>query len=252
VPEFAQPFDQTTHMNSASQDGLVKKGSGQAGKVWKTDADGNPDWRDEGVVSVTDGDPTLAWGTRSKVGTVGSTDLHVTMPANPASASDNNPTLAWGSQSKVGTTNGVDLHVTMPSNPNTWRPVVDNLTSADTDKSLSANQGKVLKGLIDTVTIGTPTNITELVAGQTVDVTTLGDRAAIRTKAGVVYVYVSITTARAIAANEAIMGGVPSQGTKYPIAFSGGYRGFIDGTQVKTSVAIPAGTVVVGFVAFPE
>lgn len=248
APESGTGLTTAIDMNSKDNDGLVKKGSGQAGKVWKTDADGNPDWRDEGVVSVTDGDPTLSWGTRSKVGTVGSTDLHVTMPSNPASASDNNPTLAWGSQSKVGTTNGVDLHVTMPSNPDTWRPVVDNLTSSDTDKSLSANQGKVMKGLIDTVTTGTPTKITDTGG----DVTTLGDRAAIRTKAGVVYVYVSITTARAIAANEAIMGGVPSQGTKFPIAFSGGYRGFIDGTQVKTSVAIPTGTVVVGFVAFPQ
>lgn len=35
--------------------------------------------------SVTDNDPTLAWGTRSKVGTIGVTDLHVTMPSNPAS-----------------------------------------------------------------------------------------------------------------------------------------------------------------------
>lgn len=35
--------------------------------------------------SVTDNDPTLAWSTRSKVGTIGSTDLHVTMPSNPAS-----------------------------------------------------------------------------------------------------------------------------------------------------------------------
>lgn len=34
--------------------------------------------------SVTDNNPTLAWGTTSKVGTVGSTDLRVTMPANPA------------------------------------------------------------------------------------------------------------------------------------------------------------------------
>lgn len=32
---------------------------------------------------------------------------------------------------------------------NTWRGVVDNLTSTDATKSLSANQGKVLKGLID-------------------------------------------------------------------------------------------------------
>lgn len=68
-------------------------------------------------LEVTDGDPTLAWGQRSKVGTINETDLHVTMPLNPASASDNNPTLAFGSQSKVGTANGIDLHVTMPANP---------------------------------------------------------------------------------------------------------------------------------------
>lgn len=35
------------------------------------------------------------------------------------------------------------------NNTNTWRPVVDNLTSTDIDSSLSANQGKVLKALID-------------------------------------------------------------------------------------------------------
>lgn len=44
---------------------------------------------------------------------------------------------------------------------NTWRPVVDNLTSGDADKSLSAKQGKTLKSAIDTITsskqIGTTT-----------------------------------------------------------------------------------------------
>jgi hypothetical protein len=35
--------------------------------------------------------------------------------------------------------------------PDTWRPVVDNLTSQDADKSLSANQGKVLQEKIDTI-----------------------------------------------------------------------------------------------------
>jgi phage minor structural protein len=33
--------------NTKDYDGVVTKGSGHAGKVWKTDADGNPDWRDD-------------------------------------------------------------------------------------------------------------------------------------------------------------------------------------------------------------
>jgi len=62
---------------------------------------------------------------------------------NP-SVSDNNPTLSWGTKSKVGSVGNTDLHVTMPSNPDTWRPVQDNLTSTSTTDSLSAKQGKVL------------------------------------------------------------------------------------------------------------
>lgn len=41
--------------------------------------------------------------------------------------------------------------------------IVDNVTSTDTDKALSANQGYVLKGLIDSIVIPTvPENITDL------------------------------------------------------------------------------------------
>lgn len=63
-------------------------------------------------VEVTDGDPTLAWGTRSKVGTVQGTDLHVTMPANPAPG------------------------------------VIDNLTSSSTTNALAAKQGNTLRNMI--------------------------------------------------------------------------------------------------------
>ena len=51
--------------------------------------------------------------------------------------------LRNGSNTTLTNTNGV---VTINS---TWRPVVDNLTSDSTTSSLSANQGRVLKALID-------------------------------------------------------------------------------------------------------
>ena len=50
------------------------------------------------------------------------------------------------------TVNGKTVGTNVPANAvftDTWRPVVDNLTSSDTDKSLSAKQGKVLNDKID-------------------------------------------------------------------------------------------------------
>ena len=50
--------------------------------------------------------------------------------------------------------------ITLPSDNNTWRGIQNNLTSTATDQSLSANQGNVLKRLIDNHTADTTTHIT--------------------------------------------------------------------------------------------
>lgn len=75
--------------NTKDSDGIVAAGSGYANKVWKTDSEGNPAWRDDSQaqVAVNDSNPTLAFGSQSKVGDVAGTDLHVTMPGAKASAS---------------------------------------------------------------------------------------------------------------------------------------------------------------------
>lgn len=62
---------------------------------------------------------------------------------NNVSIGSNILDLRNGSNTTLTNTNGV---VTINS---TWRPVVDNLTSDSTTSSLSANQGRILKALID-------------------------------------------------------------------------------------------------------
>lgn len=58
-------------------------------------------------VEVTDGDPTLEWETRSTVGTINGTDLHVTMPGAQTSAN----TLINALSTKSGTPQDDDYFV---------------------------------------------------------------------------------------------------------------------------------------------
>ena len=89
------------------------------------------------TATLLDGD-----GNTSFPGTVAAAKFKGALEGNASTASN------------AATVNGHTVNSNVPSNAkftdtNTWRPIQDNLTSTSTSESLSANQGRVLKGLID-------------------------------------------------------------------------------------------------------
>ena len=83
----------------------------------------------------------------------------------------NNTVTFSGSGATTVTRSGDNIIISSTdtnTDTNTWRPVEDVLTSTSTSNSLSANQGRVLKNLIDSVTAGAVSSANKLSTARTI------------------------------------------------------------------------------------
>lgn len=94
----------TWKANTKDQEGYVTKGSGQANKVWKTDANGNPAWRDDSNVVYTH--PTTSGNKHIPSGGSSGQILRWSSDGTAVWGSDNNTTYSnfvkSGSGAKAG------------------------------------------------------------------------------------------------------------------------------------------------------
>ena len=190
VPADAKFTDTNTwRPNSASNEGYVVSGKGHANKVWKTDANGNPGWRndDNSTYSVFSGSsasaagkpglvPAPAAGTQAKFlrgdGTwqvpINNTYTLAGLMGSAPKGSNVQP-VYWNGKAWVNT--AYTLNKSVPADAkftdtNTWRGIQNNLTSSSTSDSLSAAQGKALNdriGNLSSLVTSKKTNIVEAI-----------------------------------------------------------------------------------------
>ena len=142
------------YLNSV-ENGVVTsahKISGSGATTVTTDANGNI------IISSTDTNTNTTYTANTGIKLNGTTFQHTNAVTAGTAQGDASKTLTFGGTFTIPTvTYDAQGHITakgtttmtMPANPNSWRGIQNNLTSDSTTDSLSAAQGKVLKGLVD-------------------------------------------------------------------------------------------------------
>lgn len=140
--------------NSANDAGYVAAGGSNANKVWKTDENGEPAWRNDAnttytgtaPISISDNNAIQHNNSGATAGTYGPT-ANVTGSNN---ATINVPQITVDNKGHV---TSIVNRVLTNVDTNTWRPIQNNLTSTSTTDSLSAAQGKWLNENKSKVTV---------------------------------------------------------------------------------------------------
>ena len=106
-----------------------------------------------GHQSVTDNNPSLSWGTKSKVATIGSTEINVTMPSNP-----NTDTQANWNETNSSSAAYIQNKPTIPSVPD-----ISTSITTDANSDTKTASPKAVKTYVDNTIPSVP--VTDVTVG---------------------------------------------------------------------------------------